>query len=166
MTHAMATHHGGSGQPLDKDATMTGKATDVDTLHNFHHGDTDDFENIEQENDTSLATITRHSDDLHHRVQAGERQPAEALHHIECKLQRLSIALHPPAPLEPLDDMLKQYMDTLCSAQKQTNFTNTIMQDISIFKGNDSTQLEDWLVDIEIAADLSAESRPEQSQKD
>ena len=50
-------------------------------------------------------------------------------------------------------------MDTLCSAQKQTNFANTLIQDISIFNGNDSTQLEDWLVDIETAADLSAESR-------
>ena len=49
-------------------------------------------------------------------------------------------------------------MDTLCSAQKHTNFSNTLIQDIPIFNGNDSTQLEDWLVDIETAADLSAES--------
>ena len=55
--------------------------------------------------------------------------------------------------------MLKQYTDTLCSAQKQTNFTNTLIQDIPIFSGNDATQLEDWLVDIETAANLSAESR-------
>ena len=33
------------------------------------------------------------------------------------------------------------------------------MQDIPIFNGNDATQLEDWLVDIETAANLSAESR-------
>ena len=50
--------------------------------------------------------------------------------------------------------MLKQYMDTLCSAQKQTNFTNTLIQDKTIFNGNNSTQLEDQLVDIETAADL------------
>ena len=42
----------------------------------------------------------------------------EALHHIERELQRVSIALQPSAPPEPLDDVLKQYMDTLCSAQK------------------------------------------------
>ena len=85
--------------------------------------------------------------------------PTEALHHIECELQRLSIALHPSAQLEPLNNILKQYMDTLCSAQRQTNFANTFIQDIPIFNGNDSTQLKDWLVDIETAADLSAESR-------
>ena len=55
-------------------------------------------------------------------------------------------------------------MQTLCSAQKQTNFANTLIQDIPIFNGNNSTQLEDWLVDIEIAANLSAESRTKLAQ--
>ena len=117
-THAMATYYGGSGQPLDRDATMTGKDTDVDILHNFHLEDTDDFENVEQENDTSLAAVTRELDNLHHRFQAGEGQPTEALHHIEHELQSLSIALHSSAPPEPLDNILKQYIDTLCSAPK------------------------------------------------
>ena len=83
----MATHHGGSGQPLDRDATLTGKDTDVNILHNCHHEDTEDFENVEQEkeqeNHTNLAALTRELDDLCHRVQAGESQPAEAQHHIE-----------------------------------------------------------------------------------
>ena len=104
----MATCHGGSGQPLERDATMIGKDTGVNIPHDFHHEDTTDFENIEQENHTSLAAITRELDDLHHRVQAGEGQPAEALHHIECKPQRLSIALHPSAPPEPFNDVFKQ----------------------------------------------------------
>ena len=43
-THAMATCHGDSGHPLDRDATTTGKDTDVDILQDFHHEDTDDFE--------------------------------------------------------------------------------------------------------------------------
>ena len=98
-------------------------------------------------------------DDLHHRVQVGKGQPMEALHCIKCELQRLSIALCPLTPLEPLDDILKQYKDTLWSAQKQTNFTNTLIHDIAIFNGNDSMQLENWLVDTETTADLSAESR-------
>ena len=55
-------------------------------------------------------------------------------------------------------------MATLCSAQKQTNFTNTLIQDIPIFNVNDSIQLEDWLVDIDTAADLSAESRTKLAQ--
>ena len=31
----------------------------------------------------------------------------------------------------------------------KADFTNTLIQDIPIFNGNDATQLEDWLVDIE-----------------
>ena len=91
-------------------------------------------------------------DDLCQQVLAGEGQPTEALHHIKCKLQRLSIALYPSAQPEPLDDIQKQYTDTLCSAQKQTNLANNF------------TQLEDWLGDIETAADRSAESRTKLAQ--
>ena len=97
-THIMATHHRGSGQPLDRDATLNGKDTDVDILHDYHHADTGDFENIEQENHTNLATLIRELDDLCHRVQDGEGQPVEALYHIEHEHQRLSIALCQSAP--------------------------------------------------------------------
>ena len=52
----------------------------------------------------------------------------------------------------------------LSSAQKQTNFMTTLMQDIPFFNGSNSTQLEDWLVDIETAANLSDESRTKLTQ--
>ena len=55
-------------------------------------------------------------------------------------------------------------MNTLCSAEKQTNLTNSLLQDISVFNGHDATQLEDWLVDIETAADLTVESRTKLTQ--
>ena len=79
----MAIHHRGSGQPLDRHGTPIGKDTDVNIPHDYHHEDTDDFENVEQENHTNLAALTRELDDLCHRVQAGEGQPTEALHCIE-----------------------------------------------------------------------------------
>ena len=86
------------------------------------------------------------------------------LNHIEHELQRLSISLHPPASTEPLGEEISHYANTLCPAQKQTNLTNSLLQDISVFNGHDATQLEDWLVDIEIAADLTAESRTKLAQ--
>ena len=79
-THTMATHHGGIGQPLHRNATPNGKDTDANIPHDYHHEDTDDFENIEQENHTNLVNLTWELDDLHHRAQAGEGQPVEALH--------------------------------------------------------------------------------------
>ena len=48
--------------------------------------------------------------------------------------------------------------------QKQTTFENTLIQDIPTFNCSDSTQLEDWLVDIETAADLTDESRTKLAQ--
>ena len=57
-THTMPTHHGDAGLPLDRDATPNGKDTDVNILHDYHHEAMDNFENIEQENHTNLATLT------------------------------------------------------------------------------------------------------------
>ena len=114
----MATCHEGPGQPLDRDDTPHEIDTEVNIPHDYHHEDTGDFETIEQENQTKLANLTWELDDLCHRVQAGESQPMETLHCIECKLQKLSIALCPSAPLKPLNDVLQQYMKSLCSAQK------------------------------------------------
>ena len=56
------------------------------------------------------------------------------------------------------------YTNTLCSAQTQTNLTTSLLQDISVFNEHDTTHLEDWLVDIESAADLTAESRSKLAQ--
>ena len=88
-THAMVNHYRGTGQPLDRDATPNGKETDVDTPHNYHHEDIGEFETTEQEHHTNLVDLTWELDDLCQRVQAGEGQPAEALHCIEHELQRL-----------------------------------------------------------------------------
>ena len=41
---------------------------------------------------------------------------------------------------------------------------NTLLQDITIFNGNDSLQLEDWLIDIKTASDLTSESRTKLAQ--
>ena len=40
-----------------------------------------------------------------------------------------------------------------------TNLANSLLQDISVFNEYDSTKLEDWLMDIETAADLTNESQ-------
>ena len=57
-THNMATCCEGLGQPLGRDSTLNGKDTDVKILDNYHE-DTNDFENVEQENHTNLAALTR-----------------------------------------------------------------------------------------------------------
>ena len=83
----MDTHHEGSGQLLDRDANMTRKDTDINIPQDFHHEDRDDFENVEHENPTRLAAITRELDDLCQKGQAEEGQPTESLHCIKWELQ-------------------------------------------------------------------------------
>ena len=46
----------------------------------------------------------------------------------------------------------------MCTTQKQTNLTNSLLQYIAVFNEYDSTKLEEWLTDIETAADLTNES--------
>ena len=49
-------------------------------------------------------------------------------------------------------EVIQQYIDTLCSTQKQSNLTNSLLQDIPVFNDHVSTKLEDWLTSIEMAA--------------
>ena len=41
---------------------------------------------------------------------------------------------------------------------------NTLLHDIAIFNGNDSSQLEDWFIDIKTASNLIGESRTKLTQ--
>ena len=111
-THAMATCHRGTGQPLDRDTAQHTQDTDIP---NNYHEDMDNFENVEQENHTNLKTLTQDLDDLWHRIQAGKGQPMDAINCTEHELHRLSLALCSSVPPEPLDDVLQQYTETLCS---------------------------------------------------
>ena len=163
-THAMATHHGGLEQPLDRVTIMTREEqpvvdTNIEVPQDFNPEGTDHFEDLEHNNPARLTAITRELDDLCQRIQAEEGSPMESLCHIEQELQCLSISLKLPIHTEPLGEVLKHYANILCSVQKQMNITNSLLQDISIFTGHDTTLLEDWLIDIETAADLTMESR-------
>ena len=75
------------------------------------------------------------------------------------ELRKLTITICTPTPTEPLKEVIQHYMNTLCTAQKQSNLTGSLLQDIPVFHGCDATQLEDWLMDVETAVDLTNESR-------
>ena len=63
-----------------------------------------------------------------------------------------------PASTEPFREVIHQYTDTLCTTQKQTNLTNSLLQDIAAFNEHDSIKLEEWLTDLETATDLTNET--------
>ena len=58
----MATCHGGTGQPLDRDPTPTAQDTDIPS--DYHHEDMNKFGNVEHENHTTLKSLTRDLEDL------------------------------------------------------------------------------------------------------
>ena len=64
-----------------------------------------------------------------------------------------------PTPTDPFGEVIHQYTNTLCTKQKQINLTNSLLQDITVFNEYDSTKLEEWLTDIERAADLTNENQ-------
>ena len=160
-THTMTTCHGGICQPLEMDPNP--QVQDID-IPNDYQEDIDVFENVEHENHVWLKELRNELDHLQHKVEASENQPTDTINCLEHELHRLSLVLCPSAPPEPLDEVLQQYAETLCTTQKRTTFTSTLLKDITIFNGNDSTQLEDWLIDIETTADLTSESRTKLAQ--
>ena len=85
---------------MDRDITPQWQDTDI--LNDYHHEDMDNFENVEQENHTTLKALTQDLDDLQLRVETGKGQPTKAIYHMECELHRLSLVLHSSAPQNPL----------------------------------------------------------------
>ena len=81
----------------------------------------------------------------------------DAIKHLEQKLNQLAITLCPPT--EPIWEVLNKYTNTLSTAQKKTSLESSLLQDIPILNGNDSSQLEDWLTDIETTSELTGKSR-------
>ena len=65
----MATCHGGSGQPLNRDLDVTGEVhettdTDIENTLDLHPVDTDHFEDLQHNNPAKLTPLTREVDDL------------------------------------------------------------------------------------------------------
>ena len=81
---------------------------------------------------------------------------------MEQKINQLAITLCPST--EPIGEVLNTYTGTLCNAQKKMSLENSLLQDIPILNGNDSSQLEDWLADTETASELTGESRTKLAQ--
>ena len=147
----MATHYGGVG-----DTSMNNPEShdmDSDSQDNYQE-DVNDLENIEPNLLAGLKHLTHEIEQL--------RQTMDAIKHLEQKLNQLAITLHPPT--EPIGGVLNKYTNTLCTTQKKKSLESSLLQDIPILNGNDSSQLEDWLTDIETASELTGKIRTKLAQ--
>ena len=138
----MATHFGGVGN-------TSMEYPDTQVMDNNSEGALQD-ENIVQ----TLLCETEH---LKQVIEDRDNDPREAIHELEQRLNRLTLTLC--CSDIPIENVLDRYTKTLCTAQKKTSLESSLLQDIPILNGQDSSQLEDWLMDIETASELTGESR-------
>ena len=95
-------------------------------------------------------------------IEDRDNEPREAIHDLEQRLNELTLTLC--CPDTPVENVLDRYTKTLCTAQKKTSLECSLLQDIPILNGQDSSQLEDRLTDIEIASELTSKSRTKLAQ--
>ena len=143
----MATCFGGVGNtPMENPKTQ-----DVD---NISEDESQDEDLIRQ-----LLHKTAH---LKQFVEDRDNEPRDAIHDLEERLNELTLTLH--CLDTPIENVLDRYTKTLCTAQKKTSLESSLLQDIPILNGQDSSQLEDWLTDIETASELTGKSRTKLAQ--
>ena len=151
--HAMATCYGIIGD------TSLSNSEHHDMAANDYQADINNLENIEPNHQTGLRDLTHEIEQLQQTIEANDNDPMDAISHLECKLNQLAITLRPPMPAEPIGEVLNKYTNTLCNTQKKMSLESSLLQDITILNGNNSSQLEDWLTDIKTTSDLTGESR-------
>ena len=85
--------------------------------------------------------------------------PTEELSQLTDKIQYLTMALQPvpQSSVESVHKTMQGYTDTLHATQRESNLITTILQDIPTFDGQNSSKLEDWLINIETTADILRE---------
>ena len=146
-THAMATCFGAVGNnPMENPDTH----------------DVDNTSEDEAQNENIIWNLLFKTSHLRQLVEDRNNVPSEAIHDLEQRLNELTLTLH--CPDTPIENVLDRYAETLCTAQKKTSPESSLLQDIPILNGQDSSQLEDWLMDIETASELTDKSRTKLAQ--
>ena len=124
--------------------------------------DVDSTSEDEAQNENIIRNLLCKTSHLRQLVEDRNNVPSEAIHDLEQRLNELTLTLcHQDTPIE---NVLDRYTKTLCTAQKKTSLESSLLQDIPILNGQDSSQLEDWLMDIETASELTGESRTKLAQ--
>ena len=145
--HAMATHFSGVGNAL---------------VENPKNQETDNVSKDESQDEDLIRQLLTETANIKQFVEDKYNEPKEAIHEIEQRLNDLTLALC--CQNTPIENVLDRYTETLCTVQKKTSLDSSLLQDIPILNWQDSSQLEDWLTDIETASELTNESRTKLAQ--
>ena len=121
---------------------------------------TQDVDNVSEDgsqDEDLIRQLLCNAADLKQFIEDKNNELREAIHDLEQRLNDLTLALH--CQNTPIENVLDRYTEILCTAQKKTSLESSLLQDIPILNGQDSSQLEDWLTDIETASELTSKSR-------
>ena len=138
----MATHFSGVGNTLVEDP----KTQDIDNVSEDESQDAD-----------LIRQLLCKTANLKQFVEDKNNEPREAIDDLEQRLNDLTLTLHHQN--SPIENVLDRYTEPFCTAQKKTSLESSLLQDIPKLNEQDSSQLEDWLMDIETASELTSESR-------
>ena len=131
-------------------------------MENLKTQDVDNVSEDESRDEDLIKQLLCETAHLKQYVEYRDSEPREAIHDLEQRLNRFTLTLcHLDTPIE---NVLDKYTETLCTAQKKTSLESSLLQDIPILNGQDSSQLEDWLTDIKTASELTGESRTKLAQ--
>ena len=142
-------------------ATSFGRVGNT-SMENPDTQDVDNTSEDESHNENIIRNLLCKTAHLRQLVEDRDNEPIEAIHDLEQRPNRLTLTLHHSDT--PIENVLDRYTETLCTAQKKMSLESSLLQDIPILNGQDSSQLEDWLTDIETASELTSESRTKLAQ--
>ena len=131
-------------------------------MENLETQDADNVSEDESQDKDLIKQLFCETACLKQYIEDRDNEPREAIHDLEQRLNELILTLCPPDT--PIENVLDRYTETLCTAQKKTSLESSLLQDIPILNGQDSSQLEDWLTDIETTSELTSESRTKLAQ--
>ena len=132
------------------------------SMENPETRDVDNVSEDEFQDENMVPKLLCKTAHLKQVIEDRDNDPREAIHDLEQRLNRLTLTLH---HLDiPIENMLDRYSKTVCTAQKKTSLESSLLQDILTLNGQDSSQLEDWLTDIETDSELTGESRTKLAQ--
>ena len=126
--HAMATCFSGVGNA---------------PVENPKNQETDNISKDETQDEDLIRQLLTKTANIKQFVEDKYNEPKEAIHEIEQRLNDLTLALH--CQNTPIENVLDRYTETLCTVQKKTSLESSLLQDIPILNGQDSSRLEDWL---------------------
>ena len=132
------------------------------SMENLETQDGDSVGEDESQDEVLVKKLLCKTAHLKQFVEDRDNEPREAIHDLEQRIKRLTLTLH--CSDTPIENVLDSYTETLCTAQKKTSLESSLLQDIPILNGQDSSQLEDWLTDIETASELTGDSKTKLAQ--